>query len=51
MVAEEAFYTSPGIGAVPPVILNGRQLISGAQSTDYYEQALRQVARQAPLPE
>lgn len=51
VVAEEDFYTSHGIHAVPAVILNGRQLISGAQSTDYYEQALRQVARQAPLPE
>ena len=50
-VAEEDFYTSHGIRAVPAVILNGRQLISGAQSTDYYEQALRQVARNAPLPE
>ncbi|MFV3332417.1 DsbA family oxidoreductase [Pseudomonas sp. NY15437] len=51
VVAEEDFYTSHGIRAVPAVILNGRQLISGAQSTDYYEQALRQVARHAPLPE
>ncbi|MBB4866689.1 putative DsbA family dithiol-disulfide isomerase [Pseudomonas nitritireducens] len=51
VVAEEDFYTSHGIRAVPSVILNGRQLISGAQSTDYYEQALRQVARQAPLPQ
>ena len=51
VVAEEDFYTSHGIRAVPAVILNGRQLISGAQSTDYYEQALRQVARQAPLAE
>lgn len=51
VVAEEDFYTSHGIHAVPAVILNGRQLISGAQSVDYYEQALRQVARQAPLPE
>ncbi|MCP1652427.1 DsbA family oxidoreductase [Pseudomonas nitroreducens] len=51
VVAEEDFYTSHGIRAVPAVILNGRQLISGAQSTDYYEQALRQVARNAPLPE
>lgn len=51
VVAEEDFYTSHGISAVPAVILNGRQLISGAQSVDYYEQALRQVARKLPLPE
>lgn len=51
VVAEENFYTDRGIHAVPTVILNGRQLISGAQSVDYYEQALRQVARNAPLPE
>ena len=51
VIGEEDFYTGHGIHAVPAVIINGRQLISGAQSVDYYEQALRQVARNAPLPE
>ncbi|SDI49525.1 DsbA family oxidoreductase [Pseudomonas panipatensis] len=45
VIEEEEFYTSHGIHAVPAVIIDGRQLISGAQSTDYYEQALRQIAR------
>ena len=51
VIEEEEFFTSHGIRAVPAVIINGRQLISGAQSADYYEQALRQVATKAePLP-
>ncbi|MNO68598.1 DSBA-like thioredoxin domain protein [compost metagenome] len=45
VVADEDYYTSHGIHAVPAVIIDGRQLISGAQSTEYYEQALRQIAR------
>lgn len=47
VIEEEEFFTSHGIRAVPAVIIEGRQLISGAQSADYYEQALRQVASKA----
>ncbi|KAF1053334.1 MAG: hypothetical protein GAK43_01454 [Stenotrophomonas maltophilia] len=46
VIEQEDFYTSHGIHSVPALIINGRQLISGAQTADYYEQALRQVARQ-----
>ncbi|MBO3273888.1 DsbA family oxidoreductase [Pseudomonas schmalbachii] len=48
VVKAEEFYTSHGIHAVPAVIVNSRQLISGAQSSEYYEQALRQIARDVP---
>jgi len=51
VIEEEEFFTSHGIRAVPAVIINGRQLISGAQSADYYEKALRQVAEKSePVP-
>lgn len=43
----ERFFTRRGIHAVPALIIDGRQLIIGAQSVDYFEQALRQVAAQA----
>jgi predicted DsbA family dithiol-disulfide isomerase len=43
----EAFYRERGINSVPAMILNGRQLVSGSQSVEYYEQMLRQMA-QAP---
>jgi predicted DsbA family dithiol-disulfide isomerase len=43
----EAFYRERGINSVPAMILNGRQLVSGSQSIEYYEQMLRQMA-QAP---
>ncbi|WP_044874484.1 DsbA family oxidoreductase [Pseudomonas sp. LFM046] len=42
--AREHFYTSRGVHGVPAILLNGRQLISGAQPADYFEQALLQVA-------
>jgi predicted DsbA family dithiol-disulfide isomerase len=44
----EAFYRGHGINSVPALILNGRQLVSGSQSVEYYEQMLRQIAR-APV--
>jgi len=39
----EYFFTSRGVHSVPCIVLNGRQIITGAQSADYYEQALRQI--------
>lgn len=40
------YFTTRGIHSVPVVVLNGRQLITGAQTADYYEQALRKIAAQ-----
>lgn len=39
----ESLFITRGIHSVPGVVLNGRQLITGAQPADYYEQALRQI--------
>lgn len=44
----EAFYRKGGINSVPAMVLNGRHLVSGSQSVEYYEQMLRQMA-QAPV--
>ncbi|MFJ7796947.1 DsbA family oxidoreductase [Pseudomonas sp. NPDC096950] len=44
----EAFYRQRGINSVPAMVLNGRHLVSGSQSVEYYEQMLRQMA-QAPV--
>ena len=44
----EVFYRERGINSVPAMILNGRHLVSGSQSVEYYEQMLRQMA-QAPV--
>jgi predicted DsbA family dithiol-disulfide isomerase len=43
----ETFYRERGINSVPAMVLNGRHLVSGSQSVEYYEQMLRQMA-QAP---
>ncbi|WP_439877292.1 DsbA family oxidoreductase [Pseudomonas prosekii] len=43
----EAYYRQRGINSVPAMVLNGRHLVSGSQSVEYYEQMLRQMA-QAP---
>ncbi|MBU6958657.1 DsbA family oxidoreductase [Pseudomonas sp. CVAP len=43
----EAYYRDHGINSVPAMILNGRHLVSGSQSVEYYEQMLKQMA-QAP---
>jgi len=40
----EAFYQQRGINSVPALVLNGRHLVSGSQSVEYYEQMLRQMA-------
>ncbi|MBD0706538.1 DsbA family oxidoreductase [Pseudomonas sp. Fig-3] len=43
----EKFYRQRGITSVPAMILDGRQLVSGAQSIEDYEKILRHMA-QAP---
>jgi predicted DsbA family dithiol-disulfide isomerase len=43
--AQEQFYSSRGVRAVPAVIINDQHLISGGQPADVFEQALRQIAR------
>ncbi|MPQ69705.1 MULTISPECIES: DsbA family oxidoreductase [unclassified Pseudomonas] len=43
----EAFYRARGINSVPAMILNGRHLVSGSQSVEYYEQMLREIASAA----
>jgi predicted DsbA family dithiol-disulfide isomerase len=40
----EAYYQQHGINSVPAMVLNGRHLVSGSQSVEYYEQMLRQMA-------
>ena len=42
--AEEQFYQSQGIRAVPSVIINERYLVQGGQPPELFEQALRQAA-------
>ncbi|MDB5872393.1 MAG: DsbA-like thioredoxin [Ramlibacter sp.] len=44
----EQFYLDHGIHAVPAVIINGRHLIQGGQPPEVFEQALRQLAAEAP---
>ncbi|MFY8119585.1 MAG: DsbA family oxidoreductase [Roseateles sp.] len=43
----EAFYQSHGISSVPAVIINERHLISGGQTPEVFEQALRQIAAES----
>ncbi|WP_085725557.1 DsbA family oxidoreductase [Pseudomonas sp. R37(2017)] len=45
--ALEAYYQQRGINSVPALVLNGRHLVSGSQSVEYYEQMLRQMAKAA----
>ena len=44
----EQFYQQHGIHSVPAVIINDRHLISGGQPVEVFEQALRQLAAEAP---
>ena len=44
----EGYYMEHGIHAVPAVIINDRHLIQGGQPPEVFEQALRQIAAQAP---
>jgi predicted DsbA family dithiol-disulfide isomerase len=41
---QEHFYQQQGIHSVPAVVINDRHLISGGQSPDVFEKALRQIA-------
>ncbi|MBC7683628.1 MAG: DsbA family oxidoreductase [Bdellovibrionales bacterium] len=42
------FFQRQGISAVPAIIVNQRHLISGGQTPEVFEQALRQIASQVP---
>ena len=42
--AQEYFYQSHGINAVPAVIVNDRHLISGGQPVEVFESALKRIA-------
>ncbi|MDR6956800.1 putative DsbA family dithiol-disulfide isomerase [Pseudomonas brassicacearum] len=42
----ERFYHQRGIDSVPAMVVNGRQLITGSQSVEHYEQVLRQLAQE-----
>jgi predicted DsbA family dithiol-disulfide isomerase len=42
--AQERFYQSQGISAVPSVIVNDRYLIQGGQPPEVFEQTLRRIA-------
>jgi predicted DsbA family dithiol-disulfide isomerase len=42
----ERFYQQQGISSVPAIIINERHLISGGQSADVFEQALRQILKE-----
>lgn len=41
--AQQQFYQQQGIHSVPAIIINDRHLISGGQSVQVFEQALRQI--------
>jgi predicted DsbA family dithiol-disulfide isomerase len=41
----EAYYQQRGINSVPAIVLNGRHLVPGSQSVEYYEQMLREMAK------
>ncbi len=45
--AQQQFYASAGISAVPAVVINDRYLISGGQPAATFEQALREIAAKA----
>jgi predicted DsbA family dithiol-disulfide isomerase len=45
--AQEQFYQSQGIRAVPSVIVNDRYLIQGGQPAEVFEQTLRKIAAEA----
>ena len=44
----EEFFQRQGISAVPAIIINQRHLISGGQTPEIFERALRQIASQTP---
>jgi predicted DsbA family dithiol-disulfide isomerase len=45
--AAEQLWQSRGINSVPGIIIEGKWLISGGQPPEVFEQALREIARQA----
>lgn len=45
--AQEAFYQSQGVRAVPSVIVNDRYLIQGGQPPEVFEESLRRIAAEA----
>jgi len=45
---KEDFYRRAGISSVPAIIINERHLISGGQTPDVFERALRQIAAESP---
>jgi len=45
---EEKVWRAKGINAVPAIIVNGRYLISGGQSPERFEQAIRKIASEMP---
>ncbi len=45
--AQEQFYQSQGVRAVPSVIINDRYLVQGGQPPEVFEQTLRQVAAES----
>ena len=48
--AQERTFQQAGIHSVPATIVNGQYLISGGQPPEAFEQALREIAAQAPTP-
>jgi predicted DsbA family dithiol-disulfide isomerase len=46
--AAERFWQAQGIQAVPAIVIDDRYLISGGQSADAFESALRRIAAEAP---
>ena len=44
----EEFFQRQGITAVPAIIINQRHLISGGQTPEIFEKALRQIVSQTP---
>lgn len=42
--AAERFWQGNGINSVPAIIINGKYLISGGQTPEVFEQALREIA-------
>lgn len=45
--AAEKEWSEAGINSVPAIVINQRHLISGGQPPDVFEQALRQIAKEA----
>lgn len=43
----ERFYQQRGINSVPAMVLNDRQLVTGSQSVEHYEEVIRQMARES----